>query len=108
MFAFVGFAQWEGDPSWYRPSALQREKSQERGCGLNSLLYSVLDSIQLLIFFFPSTNKGVKIHTSKTRVPREEKEPVRTSCETVVCNRGGQFHTKSRRRALKKVNPALS
>lgn len=81
MFAFLGFAQWEGDPSWYRPSALQHREEPGKGCGLNSLLYSVLDLIQLLIFFFPSTKKGVKIHTSKTRVPREEKEPVRTSRE---------------------------
>lgn len=72
MFAFLGFAQWEGDPSWYRPSALQHREEPGKGCGLNSLLYSVLDLIQLLIFF-PSTKKGVKIHTSKTRVPREEK-----------------------------------
>lgn len=77
MFAFLGSAQREGDPSWYRPSALQHSEERGKGCGLTSLLCSVLDLFQLLIFF-PSTNKGVKIHTSKTRAPREEQEPVRT------------------------------
>lgn len=58
MFAFLGFAQWEGDPSWYRPSALQHREEPGKGCGLNSLLYSVLDLIQLLIFFSQVQRKG--------------------------------------------------
>ena len=51
MFAFLGSAQWEGDPNWYRPSALQQREELGKGCGLTSLLYSVLDLFQLLIFF---------------------------------------------------------
>lgn len=51
MFAFLGSAQWVGDPSWYRPSALQHREELGKDYGLTSLLYSVLDLFQLLIFF---------------------------------------------------------